>query len=77
MRSDPENLLSLIEKVNHWLVCKRWKKVIYGAISVQKRKKSSVSFFIVRMVFDMPHSVYSGQEDSVSSRQCCDHSAMC
>ena len=41
MRSDPDNLLSLVERVSRWLVCKRWKKVIYGAISVQKRKSSS------------------------------------
>lgn len=53
MRSDPENLLSLIEKVNHWLVCKRWKKVIYGAISVQKRKKSLLTFLsYVYIVFN-------------------------
>ena len=41
MRSDPDNLLSLVEKVSQWLVCKRWKKVIYGAISVQKCKSFS------------------------------------
>ena len=43
MRSDPENLLSLVERVNRWLVCKGWKKVIYGAISVQKREFSPTS----------------------------------
>ncbi len=38
MKMDPENLASLVDKVQHWLVCKRWKKVIYGAICVQKRE---------------------------------------
>ena len=38
MRGDRDNLNSLLSRVQHWLVCKRWKKVIYGAISVQKRE---------------------------------------
>ena len=36
MRSDPDNLALLVSKVQHWLVCKHWRKAIYGAISVQK-----------------------------------------
>lgn len=36
MKGDRENLKSMVSRVQHWLVCKRWKKVIYGAISVQK-----------------------------------------
>ena len=37
MRGDRDNLETMVSRVQHWLVCKRWKKVIYGAISVQKR----------------------------------------
>lgn len=36
MKSDPDNLSALVNQVHHWLVRQRWKKVIYGAISVQK-----------------------------------------
>jgi myosin-6 len=36
MKSDPENLATLVNRVEHWLIHQRWKKVIYGAISVQK-----------------------------------------
>lgn len=36
MRNDPDHLAALVERVQHWLVCKRWRKVIYGAICVQK-----------------------------------------
>ena len=36
MRNDPDHLAALVEQVQHWLVCKRWRKVIYGAICVQK-----------------------------------------
>lgn len=39
MKSDPENLSALVNRVQHWLVRQRWKKVIYGAISVQKCKQ--------------------------------------
>ena len=38
MKSDPENLASLINRVQHWLVRQRWKKIIYGAICVLKCK---------------------------------------
>ncbi len=41
MRSDPAHLLDLIGKVQRWLVCKTWRKVIYGTISVLKRKRRS------------------------------------
>lgn len=40
MRNDPDNLRVLVEQVQHWLVCKRWKKVIYGTICVQKCEQS-------------------------------------
>ena len=50
MRSDPENLLSLVERVSRWLVCKRWKKVIYGAISVQKRESSANNRYTLVLV---------------------------
>ena len=36
MKSDPDNLSTLVNRVQRWLVRQRWKKVIYGAISVQK-----------------------------------------
>ena len=39
MRSDPENLRALVARVQQWLVCTRWRKVIFGAISVQKCEK--------------------------------------
>ena len=36
MKSDPENLARLIEKVKRWLICSRWKKAMYGVWSVIK-----------------------------------------
>ncbi|XP_043932993.1 unconventional myosin-VI [Protopterus annectens] len=38
MKSDPEHLAELIKKVNHWLICSRWKKVQWCALSVIKLK---------------------------------------
>lgn len=37
MRSDPENLALLIKKVQKWLICSRWRKAQWGALSVIKR----------------------------------------
>ncbi len=36
MRGDTDHLAALVAKVQRWLVCKRWRKAIYGAICVQK-----------------------------------------
>ncbi|KAM4772456.1 unconventional myosin-VI isoform 1-T1 [Rhinophrynus dorsalis] len=38
MKSDPDHLAELIKRVNHWLICSRWKKVQWGALSVIKLK---------------------------------------
>ena len=38
MRSDPDSLREMVARVQSWLVCTRWRKVIFGAISVQKRE---------------------------------------
>ncbi|CAH1799090.1 unnamed protein product [Owenia fusiformis] len=38
MKSDPENLALLIKKVKRWLICSRWKKAQWGALSVIKLK---------------------------------------
>ena len=38
MKSDPENLVELIKKVKHWLICSRWKRAQWGALSVIKLK---------------------------------------
>ena len=46
MRNDPDNLRVLVEQVQHWLVCKRWKKVIYGTICVQKREQRSIVCYL-------------------------------
>ena len=27
MKSDPDHLAQLVKRVNHWLICSRWKKV--------------------------------------------------
>ncbi|KAI0211434.1 Unconventional myosin-VI [Lamellibrachia satsuma] len=43
MKSDPENLARLIEKVKRWLICSRWKKAQYGVWSVIKLK-NKISF---------------------------------
>ena len=48
MKTDPENLASLVDKVQHWLVCKRWRKVIYGAICVQKCKQVEYALYMER-----------------------------
>ena len=36
MKSDPESVAVLVQKVYHWIVRKQWKKSIFGAICVQK-----------------------------------------
>ena len=36
MKSDPENLAQLIKKVKKWLICARWRKAQWGALSVIK-----------------------------------------
>ncbi|CAN9502072.1 unnamed protein product [Ophioblennius macclurei] len=42
MKSDPDHLAELLQKVNKWLVCSRWKKVQWCCLSVIKlRNKMS------------------------------------
>uniref|UniRef100_A0A8D2Q9B9 Unconventional myosin-VI n=1 Tax=Varanus komodoensis TaxID=61221 RepID=A0A8D2Q9B9_VARKO len=38
MKSDPDHLAELIKRVNHWLICSRWKKVQWCSLSVIKLK---------------------------------------
>ena len=38
MKSDPENLALLVAKVRRWLICSRWKKAQWCALSVIKCK---------------------------------------
>ncbi|GCB62747.1 hypothetical protein scyTo_0013109, partial [Scyliorhinus torazame] len=38
MKSDPEHLSVLMQRVNHWLICSRWKKVQWCSLSVIKLK---------------------------------------
>ena len=39
MRADPAHLAALVAKVKQWLIRIRWKKAIWGALSVIKRKR--------------------------------------
>ncbi|XP_054554938.1 unconventional myosin-VI isoform X2 [Talpa occidentalis] len=38
MKSDPDHLATLVKRVNHWLICSRWKKVQWCSLSVIKLK---------------------------------------
>jgi len=38
MRSDPQALSELVNKVLNWIIRNRWKRVTWCALSVQKRK---------------------------------------
>ncbi|KAL4649021.1 unconventional myosin-VI isoform X5 [Arapaima gigas] len=38
MKSDPDHLAELVRRVNKWLICSRWKKVQWCALSVIKLK---------------------------------------
>lgn len=38
MKSDPYHLAELVKRVNHWLICSRWKKVQWCSLSVIKLK---------------------------------------
>ncbi|XP_010806674.1 unconventional myosin-VI isoform X9 [Bos taurus] len=38
MKSDPDHLAQLVKRVNHWLICSRWKKVQWCSLSVIKLK---------------------------------------
>ena len=40
IKSDPQNLASLIKKVQKWLLASRWKKAIWCALAVVKCKHS-------------------------------------
>lgn len=42
MKSDPDHLAELIKRVNHWLICSRWKKVQWCSLSVIKCTYSNV-----------------------------------
>lgn len=42
LKSDPENLKRLVEKVKRWILCSRWKKAQWGALSVIKLKNKIV-----------------------------------
>uniref|UniRef100_A0A663NBF9 Unconventional myosin-VI n=1 Tax=Athene cunicularia TaxID=194338 RepID=A0A663NBF9_ATHCN len=36
MKSDPDHLAELVKRVNHWLICSRWKKAQWCSLSVIK-----------------------------------------
>ncbi|VDN40107.1 unnamed protein product [Dibothriocephalus latus] len=38
LRMDPEHLTQLVQRVRVWIQHYRWRKVIYGALCVIKRK---------------------------------------
>lgn len=40
MHRNPDNLKTMVSKVKHWLIRKQWRKVIYGAVAVQKCKEN-------------------------------------
>ena len=42
LKSDPENLRVLVEKVKKWIICSRWKKAQWCALSVIKLKNKIV-----------------------------------
>jgi myosin-6 len=42
LKSDPENLRRLIAKVKKWLLCSRWKKAQWCALSVIKLKNKII-----------------------------------
>ena len=42
LKSDPENLRVLVEKVKRWITCSRWKKAQWGALSVIKLKNKII-----------------------------------
>lgn len=80
MQSDPDKLSKMILKVKQWLISKQWRKVIYGAISVQKCMSFlNLSIFHNKIEFD--HSnfgkglitcylFYSIQKNKVQTREC-------
>ena len=70
MRGDSDNLSSMVQRVQQWLVTKRWRKAIYGAICVQKcelmKPKTSLSW----QPLYSPHLVHSDKEDIVQEQEC-------
>ena len=42
LKSDPENLRKLIEKVKRWILCSQWKKAQWCALSVIKLKNKII-----------------------------------
>ena len=42
LKSDPENLRKLIEKVKKWILCSQWKKAQWCALSVIKLKNKII-----------------------------------
>lgn len=47
MQTDITKLSVMVSRVQQWLIHKQWRKVIYGAISVQKRKLIKQNQFLV------------------------------
>ena len=49
MKSDPEHLATLVQKVQRWLICTRWKKGIFGVLSVLKCQYITVQYLCVEL----------------------------
>ena len=51
MHSDPESLKNIISKVLTWLIRTRWRRAIWGTLSVIKCKSGSVFSRLFQMLF--------------------------
>ena len=66
MRGDPDNLSAMVLRVQKWLVTKRWRKAIYGAICVQKCEyfiPCAVNIILGSFIHIIPHFNVSKQSD--------------
>ena len=65
MQTDSEKLSAMVAKVQKWLICKQWRKVIYGAISVQKCKKK------YNLLNSLHYKIYTFKKGNFVHILCC------
>lgn len=53
MKSDPENLKKIINKVRKWLITHRWKIAQWCALSVIKRECFTIHLYDLSIIIDL------------------------
>ena len=62
MHSDPESLKNIVSKVLTWLIRTRWRRAIWGTLSVIKCK---LALNLILMNSNLPPSILSSHPNTV------------